>query len=511
MKTKMLSALCALLATSAFADVSLNRIFSDHMVLQRDRVVPVWGKAAPGESVSVRFGGHTLSARADAKGRWEVKLPAMKWNATAQELSVQGAKNEVVVKDVLVGDVWLVSGQSNSEMTFGWGIINGEEEKAKAKDFPNIRAVKFDHKTAVFPIDDAPCCHSWQVATKDSLNGITAEGYFMVRELNEKTGIPMGILDDNWSGCRIEPFVNDAGLKSVPELKGHAERLKAYRANVMAWAERLLDARQTGNYSAVGGFPEDSDWTRQYNAMIAPIVKFPIAGATWYQGCSNGGEGMEYAHKLQALAGGWRAAWGYEFPFYIVQLASFTEKTTDPAGGNGYARIRNAERIAAQTLIPKSGLAVAIDIGNAKDIHPKNKFDVGHRLALWARRDVYGEKDLVVSGPLYKSMAVEGGKIRISFEHVGSGLMAAEKGPDTPGVAPVPSADGALKGFAIAGADRKWHWAKAEVKGKDVVVSADEVKEPVAVRYAYRANPMGDCNLYNAEGLPASPFRTDSW
>jgi len=508
---KKLSALCALLATSAFADVSLSKMFSDHMVLQRDRMVPVWGKADPGEDVTVRFGGTEVSAKADASGRWEVKLPAMKWNATAQELAAKGANNEVVVKDVLVGDVWLVSGQSNAEMSFGWGIINGDEEKAKAKDYPNIRAVKFDHKTAVFPVADEPCCHRWHVATKDSLNGITAEGYFMVRELNEKTGIPMGILDNNWGGCRIEPYVNDAGMESLPELKDHVEWLKEYRAKVTAWAERVVGAKETGDYSSVGNFPEGSEWTRQYNAMIAPIVKFPIVGATWYQGCSNGGEGMEYAHKLQALADGWRKAWGYEFPFYVVQLASFTAKTTDPAGGNGYARIRNAERIAAQTMIPKSGLAVAIDIGNDSDIHPKNKFDVGHRLALWARRDVYGEKNLVVSGPLYKGMAVEGGKIRISFEYTGSGLMAADKGPDTPGVAPVPSADGVLKGFAVAGADRKWFWAKAEISGRDVVVYADEIKEPVAVRYAHRANPMGDCNLYNKEGLPASPFRTDDW
>ena len=494
-----------------FADVSLNGIFSDHMVLQRDRPVPVWGKADPGENVTVSFGGKVLKARADARGRWEVKLPAMKWNAQAQELSAKGAKNEVTVKDVLVGDVWLVSGQSNSEMSFGWGILNGDAEKAKAVNFPNIRAVKFDHVVSMFPMDGEPCCRKWQVATKDTLNGITAEGYFMVRELNEKTGIPMGILDDNWSGCRIEPFVNDAGLDMVPELKSQHDQLNQLRADVIAWADRILEARKTGDFGGVGSFPDNCIWTRQYNAMIAPIVKFPIAGATWYQGCSNGGEGMEYARKLQALAGGWRKAWGYEFPFYIVQLASFTDKTTDPAGGNGYARIRNAERVAAQSIIPKSGLAVAIDIGNAKDIHPKNKFDVGHRLALWARRDVYGEKDLVPSGPLYKEMKVEGSKARISFEYVGSGLMAADKGPDTPGVAPVPSADGVLKGFAIAGGDRKWYWAKAVIEGGEVVVSADEVKDPVAVRYAHRANPMGDCNLYNKEGLPASPFRTDNW
>jgi len=502
----------ALAATSAFADVSLNGIFSDHMVLQRDRAVPVWGKAAPGETVKVAFGGSSQQAKADAQGRWEVKLPAMKWNATAQELSAKGEKNAVTVRDVLVGDVWLVSGQSNAEMSFSWGILDGAAEMAKAKDYPNIRQVKFRHETLLFPSNGEPCCDKWKVATAETLKGITAMGYFMVRELNARTGIPMGILDDNWSGCRIEPFANEQGMASVPALKDDVARLRSQREAMFAWAERLLEARKTGDFGSVGGYRLESTWTQQYNAMIAPIVRFPIVGATWYQGCSNGGEGMSYVRKLEALVGGWRQAWGYDFPFYVVQLASYKAKTTDPVGGNGYAKIRNAERIAAQT-IPKCGLAVAIDIGNANDIHPKNKLDVGLRLSRWARRDVYGEKDLVVSGPLYKAMKVEEGKIRLSFDHVGSGLMAAVKGPDTPGVAPAecPLDDCELKGFAIAGADRRWVWAKAEIDGKDVVVSAEGLNKPVAVRYAFRANPMGDCNLYNREGLPASPFRTDDW
>lgn len=500
----------ALVASSALADARPNGIFSDHMVLQRGRAVPVWGVADPGEPVQVRFAGSELHATADAKGRWEVSLPAMEWSAEPRDLAVAGRTNEVVVSDVLVGDVWLVSGQSNAEMSFRWGILNGAAEKARAVDFPNIRQVKFRHETALHPQGGEPCCDKWKVATEKTLDGITAEGYFMARELNERTGIPQGILDDNWSGSIIEPFVNDEGMALVPQLAPAAAKVKACRDDFVKWAKKIVEAEKEGDWAAVGKMPTVDHWTRQYNVMIAPITKFPIAGATWYQGCSNGNEGMEYARKLEALVKGWRAAWGYDFPFYIVQLASFTAKTTDPAGGNGYARIRDAQRVAAQT-IPGCGLAVAIDIGNPGDIHPKNKFDVGHRLALWALRDIYGEKDIVVSGPLIKSMKVEGNAIRIEFDHVGGGLMAAEKGPDTPGVAPVETPDAPLKGFAVAGADRRWVWADARIDGDTVVVSAEGVDAPVAVRYAHRANPMGDCNLYNRAGLPASPFRTDAW
>lgn len=503
-------------ASSALADARPNGIFSDHMVLQRGRPVPVWGVADPGEEVSVGFAGALLRTTADAAGRWEVALPAMEWSAEPRDLVVAGLANEVVLSDVLVGDVWLIGGQSNAEMTIGgsWGVGGAAqaEAEAKAADYPNIRQVKFRREKALFPQDGEPCCDGWKVADSATLAKITAMGYYFVRELNARTGIPMGILDDNWSGCPIEPFVNDAGIAAVPEIAAQQmEPLRKIRSEWIEWADRVAAATAAeGDYSAVGGMPDGSQWTQMFNAMMAPITRFPIAGATWYQGCANGGEGEGYAKKVEALAAGWRSAWGYRFPFYIVQLASYTAKTDDPAGGNGYARVRNAQRIAAQS-IPQSGLAVTIDIGNATNIHPKNKLDVGLRLARWARRDVYGDKTIVVSGPLYNSMSVEGSAIRIAFDNAGSGLVAAEKDPDAGGVAPVETPGAPLRGFAIAGADRRWHWARARIDGHTVVVSAEEVPAPVAVRYAHRANPMGDCNLYNREGLPASPFRTDDW
>ena len=243
-----------------------------------------------------------------------------------------------------------------------------------------------------------------------------------------------------------------------------------------------------------------------YNGMINPVVPYGIKGAIWYQGESNGGEGDSYYHKMRALIGGWRKVWNQgDFPFYHVQLANWQKPNDNPAGGDGWAKVRMAQLQSLQ--IPNTGMAVSIDIGDAADIHPKNKFDVGERLALWALRDNYGKKDLVVSGPLYKSMKVDGNKIRVSFDHAGSGLMVGKKDGRNP---TVEDKGGKLKRFAIAGEDKKWVWADAVIDGAAVVVSSPDVAKPVAVRYAFTMNPEG-CNLYNKEGLPASPFRTDEW
>ena len=240
--------------------------------------------------------------------------------------------------------------------------------------------------------------------------------------------------------------------------------------------------------------------------MINPVVPFGIKGAIWYQGESNGGEGDSYYHKMRALVNGWRKVWNQgDFSFYHVQLANWQKPNNEPAGGDGWAKVRMAQLQSLQ--IPNTGMAVTVDIGDAGDIHPKNKFDVGERLALWALRDNYGKKDLVVSGPLYKSLKVEGNKIRVSFDHVGGGLIVGKKDGRNP---TVEDKGGKLQRFAIAGEDKKWVWAEAVIDGPAVVVSSPDVPKPAAVRYAYSMNPEG-CNLYNKEGLPASPFRTDVW
>lgn len=498
----------AVLSAGAVSAVVVpDGFFATNMVLQRDRVVPVWGKADPGEKVEVEFAGQKVSGVADADGQWEVRLQPLGMCAEGRQLVIGPHKLE----NVVVGDVWLISGQSNSEMSFAWGILNGDKEMEESNKYPNIRAIKIHKRTSPFPISSGTQNFgTWMICNQESLGMVTALGYFFAQDINKKTGVPIGILNDNWSGCRIEPFICLEGMRQVPAFAGKVSEVELRRRQYREWCAAVASAKDAKELSLAGPLPDATEWTVQHNVMIEPLVRFPIAGCVWYQGCSNGGEGPEYIEKLQALIGGWRAKWGSDFPFYIVQLSSFTAKTDDPMGGNGYARIREAERIAAET-IPNCGLTVTIDIGNPTDIHPKNKRDVGERTARWALRDVYGKKDIEVSGPLFKEMKVVGNKAVISFTHVGRGLVAAEKGPDTPGVAPVPSADGKLRGFSLKGKDGVWRWADAKIVGETIELTAEGAETPTAARYAYRANPMGDCNLYNRDGLPASPFATDRW
>jgi sialate O-acetylesterase len=468
------------LAASARADVKLASIFGDSMVLQRDLLVPVWGWADPGEEVTVAFGGQSRKATADKEGRWQVKLDEMKANADGQTLKVSG-KNAIELKDVLVGEVWLCSGQSNME----WGLgqsLNGKEEVAAA-DHPQIRLFNVPgHITS--PVAKDTCPGNWQVCQPGTAGGFSAVGYFFGRRLNQELKVPVGLVGSNWGGTRIEPWTSPAGFQRVPELKAIADQVAAYKEDTKV---------DGGSPSAI------------YNAMIHPLAPFSMRGAIWYQGESNGGEGESYYHKTQALVDGWRQLFNPNLAFYAVQLANFQQPNDNPAGGDGWAKLREAQRKAL--TIKHTGLAVIIDIGEANDIHPRNKQDVGWRLAQWALHQTYGMKNLVPSGPLYKSHKVEGNSIRISFDNVGGGLIAGKK----EGLAPTEAVkDGKLERFAIAGADKKWHWAEATIDGGDVVVKSPDVAEPVAVRYAFSMNPAG-ANLYNKEGIPASPFRTDDW
>jgi sialate O-acetylesterase len=459
---------------SAQADVSLPRIFTDHAVLQRDMAVPVWGTAEPGEKVTVKLGDAQATATADAQGKWSVKLPAMKTNATGQDLTVSG-KNTVTVKDVLIGDVWVCGGQSNME--WGLGGCNAREDIAAA-DCPTLRRIKIKHRALPKPASDVE--GQWAVCTPNTAGGITAVGFYFARRIQKETGVPIGLIDDNIGGTRIEPWTPAEGFALEPTL-----------AQIPAGVKEPVN---NGTPMAL------------YNAMINPVVPYGIKGAIWYQGESNGGEGESYYHKMRALVNGWRKVWNQgDFSFYFVQLANWQKPNDNPAGGDGWAKVRMAQVQSLQ--IPNTGMAVTIDIGEAGDIHPKNKFDVGERLALWALRDNYGKKDLVVSGPLYKSMKVEGNKIRLSFDHVGGGLMVGKKDGRNP---TVEDKSGKLARFAVAGEDKKWVWAEAVIDGPTVVVSSPDVAQPVAVRYAFSMNPEG-CNLYNKDGLPASPFRTDEW
>ncbi|MEX2186108.1 MAG: sialate O-acetylesterase [Pirellulales bacterium] len=471
---------CIALAASVRADVKLASIFGDGMVLQCDMAAPVWGWAEPGEEVTVAFGDQKKTTKADDKGRWQIKLDALKASNEGGKLVVSAANN-IELQDVLVGEVWICSGQSNMEFGLN-GTLNAKEELAAA-DHPQIRL--FDvpgHTTSPLPQDT--CNGRWATCAPNTAGGFSAVGYFFGRRLQQELKVPVGLVGSNWGGTRIEPWISPAGFRSVDELKKTADEVDAYTADTKV---------EGGSPSAI------------YNAMIHPLAPYAMRGAIWYQGESNGGEGETYYHKTRALVNGWRKLFNPNLAFYWVQLANFQKSTDDPAGGDGWANLREAQRKALD--IKHTGMAVIVDIGEAGDIHPRNKQDVGGRLAHWALHQTYGKKDIVAAGPLYKGHKVDGDAIRVSFDHVGGGLMVGKK----EGLEPTAEVKGGkLARFAIAGADKKWHWAEATIDGNDVVVKSPEVSNPVAVRYGYSMNPAG-ANLYNKEGLPASPFRTDDW
>ena len=517
-----LALVLATLAVVGRADVRLPRIFTDDMVLQRDQPISVWGWAAPGEAVRVALAGTEATAVADPDGHWVVALPA-RAEGKGLELLVTG-KNSLRLRNVVIGDVWLCGGQSNME----WAMSQSDAaDDIAAANHPDIRRIKFNHVQSAVPADDAPAATPWQVCSPATAGGFTAVGLYFARDVQAATGVPIGLLDDNWGGTPIEPWIPPAGMDLVPELAGAvtAQRgaIEAHRGALtgkLDELERWLKAAR-GTVAAGGplealpappalpGHPAASGWGAMYRGMIHPLARFPIKGFLWYQGESNGGEGDSYRQKMEALVGGWRRTWGRDdLPFYFVQLASFQNPSDDPAGGDGWARLREAQRQAL--AIPRTGMAVIIDTVPFEargDIHPRNKFDVGARLARWALHHDYGKREVSPSGPLFKSLAVAGNQARLSFDHLGGGLMVGRKQGRTP---TVEDRDAKLRRFAIAGEDRKWHWADAVIEGDAVVVSCPAVPKPVAVRYAFSMNPDG-ANLYNRAGLPASPFRTDDW
>ena len=488
-------------ARPVFADVKTAAIIGDNMVLQQGIPAPLWGTAEPGEAVTVTFQEQKKTATADKDGNWKVSLDALKAGGP-YEMTIAG-KNTLAIKNILVGEVWVCSGQSNMEFGLN-SAMNSKEEIAKA-DFPKIRLFTVQKAIAVEPRKDV--IGKWVECSPATAGGFSAVGYFFGRDLHQALNVPVGLIHTSWGGTPAEAWTSketlDAQFKPILErwnksVENYPTTKANYEKQLAQWNEAAAKAKTEGKAAPKkpnGPQPPDQNANgaaQLYNAMLLPLAPFAIAGATWYQGETNAGRAYQYRKLLPAMITDWRRIWGQgDFPFLIVSLANFMNRKPEPAD-SAWAELREAQ---AMTLsLPKTGLALAIDIGDAKNIHPTNKQDVGHRLALAGESVAYG-KDIVFSGPAYDSMQADGGKIKLKLKYVGGGLTI--KDGDT------------LKGFSIAGDDKKFVWADAKIDGDSIVVSSDKVAAPVAVRYAWADNP--ECNLYNKAGLPAVPFRTDEW
>ena len=500
--TLALAGLAIFQAHSARGDVRLPAIFSDHAVLLSGAAVPVWGWADAGEKVEVSFAGQTKSATPDANGKWMLKLDALKADAKPQELTVKG-KNTLAVKDVLVGEVWLGSGQSNMAMTVN-RAKDFEKEQA-ASDLPLMRMFTVISGASTKAEDD--CKGVWLVCAPDKVAVFSAALFFCGREIHKTLGVPVGMIHSSVGGTPIESWISPEAQAASPELKAFfaetksaeaktdIEALKAkYEKDLAKWKESAKAAKEAGKPATKA--PQDPVALRArkgnvgglFNGKIAPLIPYAVRGMLWYQGEANTTDTKAnfYQHQLPLLVNDWRKRWGSEVPFAWVQLPNFSRP------GDGWPLVREAM---LKTLrLPKTGMAIAIDIGEQKNIHPANKQEVGRRLSLWALGEVYGKKVASTSGPLPAGHEIHGDKVVLKFSHTDGGLKA--KGGD-------------LTGFMIAGEDKQWKPAATQIEGDKVIVCSPEIAKPVAVRYAWQDWP--ECNLTNGAGLPASPFRTDDW
>lgn len=511
--SKLLGIVFALGGMRALAVLEVSQLFSDHMVMQRGMPVPVWGWASPEEKVTVSIGQQTKTAHADRAGKWLVRLDPMEPGAP-RNMTVEGLAETVAVQDILLGEVWVCSGQSNMEWPLS-AALHGKDEVAAA-DHPEIRLFEVGTGTTPEgPVErlkaspERKCI--WQACSSSSAARFSAVGYFFGRDLQKALQVPVGLIYNAVGATPAEAWISRDALQSDPDLRFLIERWDRRLAYARTPAGRgeldqvfaEYDARQK-EARAKGGWFWRSDAYQEplkqlgypgtfFNGRVHPLIPYAIRGVIWYQGEANTGMAHAYRSLFPALIKDWRSRWGQgEFPFLYVQLANWGGLSPQEPGPSDWAELRESQLLALR--VTNTAMAVAIDIGEAEDIHPKNKQDVGRRLALAARAMVYREP-VVHSGPIYRAMSVEGSSIRLHFDHIGGGLQAR---------------DGALKHFTIAPDSRKFVWAEAAIDGDTVVVHSDSVTNPVAVRYAWAVNPKG-CNLYNKEGLPASPFRTDDW
>lgn len=485
------------------AKVKLPAVIGDNMVLQQKVSVPIWGTSEPGERVTVTIATQKASTIADVAGKWMVKLNPIEVGGP-YTITIAG-DNIITLYNILVGEVWVCSGQSNMQMSVK--SSNNAEKEIAESNYPQIRLFSVKRTVAEKPLTDTE--GQWSLCNPQTVGDFSAVGYFFGRELHKALNVPVGLIHTSWGGTPAEAWTSFPTLESNPDFKPILDRyakaldeypqaMEKYNQRLSEWKTAADKAKAEGKepppnrpYPPMG--PENPNRPAGlYNGMITPIVPYAIQGAIWYQGESNASRAYQYRTLFPTMIKDWRRVWGQsDFPFLFVQLANFMETKPQPAEDE-WAELREAQSMTLS--LPKTGMAVIIDIGEAKDIHPKNKQDVGLRLSLSAQSVAYN-RNLVYSGPMYESMTVEGNKIRLRFKHTGGGLITKNGEP--------------VKGFAIAGDNKTFVWADAKIDGNEIVVWSDQVQNPVAVRYAWESNPV--CNLYNKEGLPASPFRTDNW
>ena len=513
MFAKFAAATAALLAVIAVAraDVSLNNMFGDHMVLQQGIANRVWGKADPGEEVTVALAGQSKSVVAAADGSWQVQLDPVREYGGPHTLTVRG-KNTVTFTDVLIGEVWVCSGQSNMQ----WAVNQSNDadlEKAAAT-FPNIRFVSVPQVGTQEPQRNFN--GQWQVCSPETVGDFSAVGYFFGRQLSQTLGVPVGLIDNAWGGSAAEAWVKRDKLAAHPTLKAIHEKWLAEEANLeaataefekklAAWKEVATKAKAEGKPEPAAK-PQGPDQRMKGNArpgnihsgVLTPSIGYGIKGAIWYQGESNAGRAYQYRELFPFMIKTWREEWGLgDFPFYWVQLADFKAEKAEPAESD-WAELREAQTMTMKAL-PATGEAVIIDLGEGKDIHPMNKQDVAKRLARWALAETYQRPGIACRSPLYKGLEKDGAKLVLAFEHVPGG-----------GKGWRPFDVNEPIGFTIAAADRVFVPAKAKIRDDGrIEVWNEAVSEPVAVRYAWADNPV--CNLYATGGLPLTPFRTDDF
>ena len=502
----LLIAFSCLILPTVTAKVSLPDIIGSHMVLQRDQPIPIWGKAASGEKIQVRFNGQNLSAVADEQGNWKIFLAPMEANSSPQSMLISG-ENILQLEDILIGEVWLCAGQSNMQWTVAQST--GGAEAMAAAENPQIRLfnvsreVAFKKKTGKLA--------SWERCSPQTVAEFSGVGYFFALELYQQQGIPVGMLNASYGGSLCEAWIPREYIAASEELSPCLEREKTwlaerpqvtldYRQQLADWEEAAKKAEAEGGKAPRR--PRVPSAMRDYylsgaiyRNMVEPLVPYRIRGILWYQGEQNEERAEQYELLLTTLIQAWRERWDQgEIPFAIVQLPNFRAVSPEPTD-LAWSRLRDSQR-KAFLKTSNTGLIVTIDLGEADDIHPPNKLDVAKRLFRWAQADVYDQPG-TKSGPLFSKVKFKRGKAVLHFTETGTGLK---------------SRDGqALEEFAISGPDQQWFWAKAQIKGKNkVLVWSEDVPQPEAVRYAFNNNPANP-NLSNETGIPACPFRTDDW